>query len=177
MYENKVWVFDNIINLNQQEEIKNFFLSNNFPWYFIPDITDNNNLQKRPGLQHFFIDNREKNSPYINLIKPIIDNSCLKIKFKYNNIERVKSFLQFPLNLTDYSVDTPHIDNKNKHLVVLYYVISSDGDTIIYNRDKKSILKSITPKQGRVVIFDGTYFHTAEQPKNKNRCVINCNLT
>jgi len=177
MYENKIWVVDNIINLNQQEEIKTLFLSNNFPWFFIPDITDTNNKQKRPGLQHFFINNREENSPFINLVKPIIDNSCTNINFKYNNIERVKAFLQFSLNLSDYSVDLPHIDNEEKHLVVLYYVIDSDGDTIIYDRDKKKILKSITPKQGKVVIFDGTYYHTAQQPKNGNRCIINCNLS
>ena len=177
MYENKIWVFDNIINLNQQEEIKNILLGNTFPWFFIPDITDKNNKQKRPGLQHFFIKNREENSPYVNLFKPIIDNSCANICFNYNHIERVKSFLQFSLNLNDYSVDLPHIDNENKHLVVLYYVLNANGDTIIYDRDNKSILKSISPKQGRVVIFDGTYFHTAKQPRIGNRCVINCNLT
>ena len=177
MYENKIWVFDNIINLDQQEEIKNILLSNFFPWFFIADITNDENKQKRPGLQHFFISDREENTPHLSLIKSIINNSCANIGFDYKHIERVKSFLQFPLNLKDYSVDLPHIDCEIKHLVVLYYVLNADGNTIIYDRDKKTILKSITPKQGRVVIFDGTYFHTAEQPKNGNRCVINCNLT
>ena len=61
--------------------------------------------------------------------------------------------------------------------MVLYYDLTAYGNTLIYDRDNKTILRSITPKQGSVVIFDGSYFHTAEQPKQGNRCIINCNLT
>mgnify|MGYP003115021089 CR=1 FL=1 len=177
MYKNKIWFFDNIINLDLQEKIKDLFLSNNFPWYFIPDVTNQKNQQQRPALQHYFVDEKNFTSQHIDLIKPIIDNSCNKINFKYKHIERVKSFLQFSLNLKDYSVDFPHIDSNQNHLVVLYYVLTAYGNTLIYDRDNKTILRSITPKQGSVVIFDGSYFHTAEQPKQGNRCIINCNLT
>jgi hypothetical protein len=34
----------------------------------------------------------------------------------------------------------------------------------------------VTPKQGRAVIFDGKYYHTARQPKDKLRCIINFNI-
>jgi len=72
-------------------------------------------------------------------------------------------------------------------LVFLYYVCDSDGDTIIYNyrsKDENDIpyfedikeLKRVTPKQGRVVVFDGLHWHTAEQPKNNVRCIININI-
>ena len=51
---------------------------------------------------------------------------------------------------------------------MLYYVLDSDGDTIIYNEKKDSdnytIKKRVTPKQGKVVLFDGQLYHTAEQP-------------
>ena len=51
---------------------------------------------------------------------------------------------------------------------------------IIYNEQKKSdsytVQKRITPKQGRVVLFDGSYYHTAEQPLNNIRCVVNYDL-
>ena len=66
------------------------------------------------------------------------------------------------------------------HLVVLYYVNTSDGDTIIYNQKEETkeytIKQKVTPKQGRVVVFDGRFYHTAEQPSNDIRCVINFNL-
>ena len=63
------------------------------------------------------------------------------------------------------------------HFVMLYYVGDSDGDTIIYNEREKSksytIKKKVTPKQGRVVLFDGRLYHTAEQSINTTRCIVN----
>ena len=92
-----------------------------------------------------------------------------------------RAFLQLPSNIQREDVDTPHIDiDRIKHLVALYYVCDSDGDTIIYNERVESetytIKRRVTPKQGRVVIFDGTLYHTAEQPLHSTRCVVNYNL-
>ena len=36
--------------------------------------------------------------------------------------------------------------------------------------------KKVTPKQGRVVIFDGGLYHTAQQSLKKIRCIVNYNL-
>ena len=38
------------------------------------------------------------------------------------------------------------------------------------------IKKAIKPKQGRVVVFNGKYWHTAEQPKKNKRCIINYDI-
>ena len=63
---------------------------------------------------------------------------------------------------------------------MLYYVCDSDGDTIIYNEQIKSetytLQRRVTPKQGRVVLFDGSYYPTAAQPLHNIRCVVNYNL-
>ena len=68
-----------------------------------------------------------------------------------------------------------------KHFVMLYYVCDSDGDTIIYNEKMISekgftVQKKVTPKQGRVVLFDGALYHTAQQPNHNLRCVVNYDL-
>ena len=99
-----------------------------------------------------------------------------RMKIKNMNVVQGRSFLQFPLNLKDKTPDTPHIDLDQgiEHIVALYYVCDSDGDTIIYNEREDQGLESksytikekVTPKQGRMVIFDGTLYHTAEQPKD-----------
>ena len=34
----------------------------------------------------------------------------------------------------------------------------------------------VTPKQGRVVLFDGALYHTAEQPNHNLRCIVNYDL-
>ena len=75
-------------------------------------------------------------------------------------------------------IDTPHLDLKEKHSALLYYVNDSDGDTIIYEDVKKNkIKKTVKPKQGRMVIFDGSYWHTGSQPRNNIRCIINTDIT
>jgi len=182
-----VVVIDDIISKELQETIKNTLLGQNFNWFFIPDITNVRSKQNRPGLRHLFVVEERINSDYHNLVLPIIENSCKKINFNYTKIVNGRSFLQLPLLLKDRTIDTPHIDIYQKHLVVLYYVMDSDGDTVIYNekyKNEKSIpyfedmkvYKRVTPKQGRVVIFNGLHWHTAEQPKDNVRCIINYNL-
>ena len=183
MYENKLWIFDDIVSVEDQEHIKNEFFGNNFPWFFISDITNSGHSnQKRPAFQHTLIKDSTNNSEYCEWLLPIVKNSEDKIGFKSEKIEQGRAFLQLPLNIEKKDCDDPHVDLNYKHLVVLYYVITSDGETIIYNEqnktnnDKYTIKKSVKPKQGRVVIFDGRYYHTANQPNKDIRCVINYNL-
>ena len=161
-----------------------------FPWYYSEDVTTAGDWdsQHRPALGHVYVemDNEddqtgERLSEFHYLFLPMLKNVCQKMKIKNINVLQGRSFLQFPLNLKDITIDTPHIDLDNrKHLVALYYVCDSDGDTVIYNERKESksytIKQKVTPKQGRMVLFDGSLYHTAEQPLNNVRCVVNYNL-
>jgi hypothetical protein len=189
-----VKIYDNIISKKEQEEIKKTLIfesqSKNFGWYFLPDITKTGNkYQNRSGFIHIFLREEKINSYFYKLIEPIITKTAKKIKIKIENILLARGFLQLPLNkeYVGKGVDTPHIDRTEKHLVFLYYVCDSDGDTIIYNyrsKDKNDIpffedikeLKRVTPKQGRVVVFNGLHWHTAEQPTKDVRCIINFNI-
>ena len=123
----------------------------------------------------------EKLTIFHHLFLDMLKKVCRKMVIRNINVLQGRSFLQFPLNLKDRSVDTPHIDiHDRKHIVALYYVCDSDGDTIIYNEREKlgnyTIKQKVTPKQGRMVLFDGSLYHTAEQPLNNVRCVVNYNL-
>ena len=185
-------VFDDIIDKSLQEEIKTSLLIQDFPWFFLSDVTSSVvGNQARPGFFHLFVDKTETNSDYYDLIKPIIYKTINKFNLKITQVDQSRAFLQVPLSLKNYTVDNAHVDSSSPHLVILYYVIDSDGDTIIYDKKwekgmqdlnseetkKLLIKKRVTPKQGRVVVFNGSYWHTAEQPKNNNRCVINTNIT
>ena len=189
IFKNKIFVFDDIISKIEQENIKTIFLKDQFPWYFVSDVTNSElvKIDKRPGFKHSFVIDEKSNSSYLDVVIPIIKNSCKKINYDFKKILKSRTFLQLPLNLKgDYNLDSPHIDSIINHLVILYYVLDSDGDTIIFhNKYKKNSdvafdelkeYKKITPKQGRVVIFDGHYYHSAFQPKNNLRCVINTNV-
>ena len=179
-------ILDNIIPKKEQNLIKNTLLDNaEFPWTFVNDVSiKNNKHQTRPGFKHIFRNYK--------LIESILVNTRKKLKVDYdyfNEILEVRSFLQLPLEekFRGKGVDTPHLDRYDPHLVILYYVNDSDGETVIYNyksKDKDDIpyfedvkeLKRITPKQGRIVVFDGRYWHTAEQPTKNIRCIININI-
>ena len=174
-----------------------------FPWYYIEDITVayDNDSKHRPGLSHQYVslpkefleDSEEPldpnllgkvNSEYHDLFVPMLQKVGFKLGLNSVRVLQGRSFLQFPLN-TDGTIDTAHIDIEEDidFMVALYYVCDSDGDTVIYNEreelpnEKYTIKESVTPKQGRMVIFDGRLYHAAKQPINSNtRCVVNYNL-
>ena len=203
----QILVFDDFIDLEYQEQIKKQLLGAEdsfgprFPWFYVEDVTSayDEDSQHRPGLSHSYVDlplelTGDENdvlepysvgkvmSGYHDLFVPMLKRVGFKLGLRNLNVIQGRSFLQFPVN-TDGTIDNPHIDiiGKVDFLVALYYVCDSDGDTVIYNETKESktytIKKSITPKQGRMVIFDGSLYHAAEQPINSNtRCIVNYNL-
>ncbi len=192
--KNKILVFDDIIDLKYQEKIKNILIGEEtfndyyFPWYFTQDVTKHNDVdsQKRSAFFHGYVISDNDNtmgtidSIFHDIFITLLKNVCCKIDKQDVNIIKGRSFLQLPINYNGERIDTPHIDIVDDHFVILYYVCDSDGDTIIYNEKVKSdsytIQKRITPKQGRVVVFDGSYYHTAEQPIDNIRCVVNYDL-
>ena len=179
-----IYVIDDIIDIKYQEGIKGILLGDDafqghlFPWYYTEDVTGagDRDSQHRAALGHeyVFLDHDSDSSGrvisgfhnmFIPMLKEVIER--MNLKQEETGILQGRSFLQLPRNIKREDVDTPHIDiNHRKHLVALYYVCDSDGDTIIYNERSKSetytIKQRVTPKQGRMVIFDGTLFHTAE---------------
>ena len=192
--KNKILLFDDIIDLEYQEKIKKILLSDHqyegyeFPWYFTQDVTSHKdkNSQKRAAFFHSYVKSGDDDtmgtvdSVFHNLFVPLLDSVCSKIDKQNITIIKGRSFLQLPINFRGEREDSPHVDIFDDHFVILYYVCDSDGDTIIYNEQVKSdnytVQKRITPKQGRVVLFDGSYYHTAEQPLNNVRCVVNYDL-
>ena len=184
-----ILVFDNVIDIDYQNTIKEILLGDrqykgyDFPWYLTHDVTKpaKADSQKRPAFFHGYVDYpSELSSSFHDLFTELIQNSCGKLRLENVRVIQGRSFCQLPINSEVVSVDTPHIDTKDDHFVMLYYVCDSDGDTIIYNEKVESenytIQQRIAPKQGRVVLFDGAYYHTAEQPLNNIRCVVNYNL-
>ena len=174
-----------------------------FPWYYIEDVTAayENHSQHRPGLSHQYVmlpdeltgedDVRLEYhkvgtvmSEYHELFIPMLQRVGFKFGLSDVKVLQGRSFLQFPVN-TDGTIDSPHIDiiGSIDYIVALYYVCDSDGDTVIYEEreenpeGKYNIKERVTPKKGRLVIFDGALYHAAEQPINSNtRCIVNYNL-
>ena len=171
-------VYDNIISEDLQEAIKENLFNNTTNWNYLTDITQYPGKdQRRVGFLHEMVYNGEVLSPLTFHTFAIVSNALVRAKKELSKIINIRSFLQLPLNIDTSEVDTPHIDLHSPHLAMVYYVVDSDGDTIIYNETKESdtytVQQKVTPKQGRVVVFDGRFYHTAEQPTDNKRCIIN----
>jgi len=69
----------------------------------------------------------------------------------------------------------PHTDLPYPHWVILYYVNEADGDTVFFNSEGE-IIQTVSPKKGRVVLFDGLIKHSGGIPKQKNRAVVNFDI-
>ena len=195
-WENKVFIVDDILTKEQQEDLKRILLSSQFPWHFTPDVTGKGSKDGRPAFQNKLIYDGKVNvgEKALNLLQQLIDNSLSKLYEELNvkaNYElfRIRTILQMPLaNLGGSRRDAHHIDYIKKHLSILYYVFDADGDTVIFENmyhpndikvpepNELKVKKKVTPKQGRVVIFDGYHWHTGTQPKKGMRCVINSNV-
>ena len=199
----KIYVFDDIIEKPYQELIKETLMGGDkppaaddpedpFPWYYISDITDadhESTFQGRFGFTHQYATPEDGIvCDFHNLFLGLIQNSCKKLKIKEIDVLNGRSFLQTPTNISKDDVDSPHVDLIVPHFVMLYYVNDSDGDTHIYNEKTKfaacypdsemkfTLKKKVSPKQGRVVLFDGIHWHTAEQPNHNVRCIVNYDL-
>ena len=204
-FRGKFWVFDDVIDKEYQERIKNTLLSHETNWFYNHNININSDIEPRPCFSHRYFEseydlhtatgtryNELERSYLHDMLVPMIDASCKSVEYDYKYIIQGRSFLQLPLKGLSDQLDVNHVDRTENHLVILYYVKDSDGDTIIYenryqnkfmpgyytkDEEEKTIeLQRVSPKQGRVVIFDGAFYHTAEQPQKDVRLIINYNV-
>ena len=200
-WKNKIWVIDDIIDKEQQEKIKQALLGSGdsgsrATWQFVPDVTGGGSKDQRPGFAHTFIRNETivSHPELIKMLEPLWLNCLEKVKEmtrEQGNYAAVaaRAFLQVPLRqVKGGEYDAHHIDQFKEHFALLYYVCDADGDTVLFEnmysaanprppeRHQLKEKKRVRPKQGRVVIFDGYYWHTATQPTKGIRCIINTNI-
>ena len=167
----------NFLTKEELQVVNKEILQNDFPWYPMDNTLKDKSF---PMMTHILIercDHDEKpisNSNYSSFFETIVKRFCKKYKIKFNR------FLRASLNLTmsnsKYSFISPHVDHRFKHNLIIIYLEDCSGDTIIFDRKytegdniidveslkikKLKILKKIKPKQGKVMICDGSYFHT-----------------
>ena len=189
-------VIDDVISKDYADYIHSLISEENFPWYYKKNIVTHHyeNVDENiNGFMHQLYENRKSVSPYFNSLYPLILNISEKSGIKFNMLDRMRfNFVQgnFKSKLLHHM---PHIDNYVPHLVAIYYVNSCDGDTVIFNEflespdlesDEAMIADNnwtekliVTPKKGRMVVFDGRYYHASSYTKlQPYRCVINSNL-
>jgi len=192
-----VQIIDDLLPETYSKEILDLFTDSKFPWFYNPNISyldDNFNnrftnndsrLKDTDAFIHGFMVQGQKNSPYFDLIRPVLYFLEQRTQINISNLIRIRGvFVHKNPMFGDY-INIPHVDISFPHNTLIYYVNDTDGDTVIfeekYNGDidysKKTIKQTITPKKNRAVLFNGMHYHTGSVPKDNHRLVINFNFS
>jgi len=179
---------DDFLTEDEMRFVDDLFYSVDTPWCYFKG-TQSNDVD-HPGV----VNTRKKDVPYFSAgipegspihkdFKWLIDKFCIKHGIAYTSLGRVK------LNVTPHTFKTgslyPHVDRDDPHLIFLYYLHDSDGDTVLYEdtftgqiiKPPLTIMHSISPKRGAAFVVDGRHFHAITPPqKHSVRSVVNANL-
>ena len=146
------------------------------------------------SFSHLVYTNGQPNSS----LSPFVE-SCITTALSNVNVE-IKRMIRIRLGLIPLCpinfIHDPHVDMHISHKVGLMYLNTTDGDTFLYNEKydpikgessyrylknnlngKVTVKQRITPKENRLLCFDGLYYHSSSAPTNVYaRFAINFNF-
>ena len=184
-------VIENFLPQSYQDELESVLTRYDFPWYYQPNITSgkpkiqNEMFKYSHGFTHqFYHQEHGVQSAFWGLVQNF--QHFVPQQYNVQGYYRLKANLTVPVEgWTTNTVQEPHIDMPIPHLVCLYYVNDSDGDTFFFDQifdqkrepDDFTVYKRIAPKKGTAVIFDGLRYHGSNNPiEYQNRFIINAGL-
>jgi hypothetical protein len=196
-------ILDDLIEEELQNQIEDAMFD--CSWKFMMDNTFDYNaslmgMKYRKFLNPFEYDispaimaNLQTNQKIFKLFYPVIEKTCNHINFNLEEISRCAARIQGVQVIRKQSkINNIHINQKTPHLVLLYYVNDSDGETILYDKTiddtegnsvmypdemhEFNVVNKIMPKQGRILLFDGKTYHSSSSPTTEIRCIITLDL-
>jgi len=191
----KLVEIENFLQLSLQDHIYSILMGVNFPWYQVSDVTfdatvdgfSQMGFHNTPLLDGIPRSKEWDSLSFLNSL--VIEESRKHYGRKQLLLNRFRIGLNVPSTESNRyrEYNSPHIDHDPEiatklktNLVALYYVNDAAGDTFIFNETEKSkqytIQKRITPVKGKLVFFDGNYYHASSSSKSHNsRIVISLN--
>jgi hypothetical protein len=165
-------VIENMIPDHLAEQIETTLLGWQFGWYHYANTNYADNSTRgddTPQFVHGFIRENQPNSEFASIPLAVLR----AIKMPTDQIIRAKANLM--VREPKPVINPKHTDDNQPHVVLVYYVNDSDGDTHIWLEN--GTVKTISPKRGRGVLFAGHLLHSSRAPvENRSRMVLNFNL-
>jgi len=190
----KVIILDNVLSPYTLDTIEQLCLSTDIAWFrqesatFSKDQLDESTLFPKPAdaiesqflLHTIFNQSQKKVSPFFHHFTPVIS----AIPYTCDMLLRINMNMAVPdANATDATFGMPHVDFMESNVITaIFYVTDSTGDTIIFNEKfghagELTIKERVSPKKGRLVVFDGSLLHSGNTPRdNRPRVVLNINM-
>ena len=160
----KYKVIDNFLPKENFLIIKETMLSNDFPWYYIPDISQQNKISKGNSfyMMHLLYYNEIASSFFY-----IIKNNLLKF-MDVKALIRVKA--NFYPNQNVKKLNEPHQDYAFSHCGAVYSINTCNGGTLLQDGTK------IDSVENRILFFDPSLYHDVEYcTDQKIRVNVNIN--
>jgi len=151
-------------------------------WTFVPNLShsDRNDTNYAGFSFNFFLhkmlsNNKEEvRTPEYSYIIPLLLQCFEKLDLD-RNIENVfRSRVRLTIQKDKEEIESPHVDYPIPHLVLLYYINTTDGDTLFLENNK--IVDRVSPKRGRCVLFDGSVLHSSSSSTLSPRLILNNNI-
>ena len=174
-------IIDNFLSVSYLQDLQDYFLTPQCDWHFNPDITDKD-TEKSNGAFGFairlhwnqmFVENRSG-----MLCRALILSSQDKVT-EVTEVPHlvVRARADMTLYNPEKHVHEVHTDYSYEHTTAIFYLNTSDGNTLLYDREGKELLKEVEPIENRLLIFDGLLQHTGHSPSNhKCRTLVNMNF-
>ena len=179
-----IQIFDNIFTDEEIKEIYDVTISPTFAYYhnfetYTEDERDprlvGKDLSRFSSFEYMAHQIVYEGKTYSNadqLSNKILDIIKSRTDLTFKNVITARIHLLTPGKPL---IALPHIDTDYPHKVVLYYVNTTNGNTIFYD-DDLNITHEVEPVGGRFVVFDGNTLHGNVLPENNHRIVFNFNL-
>lgn len=182
-------VIDDLTSKETQDKIEQLLLADSVPWYYIEESSgDSRDYEIYGGVNHpqyyhviynEILPNPVESSHIFNGILPI----TMAIPFSFKSIVRIKMNATHQINsMSEDDTGPAHVDYKGypveadeQLITAIYYPHDSDGDTRIFKNDSNYV--SVSPKKGRMVLFDASLIHSGTVPRiSTRRVVVNFNV-
>ena len=176
-------IIDNVLNDSLLISIKKRIEApESMPWYFIANsATQSSSNILNYSFYHLVFDKENYNNEILSPSIFDMTNTIALISKDLFELEKTYDIFRLRWGMTTtinkIHKHDPHTDIPGTlHKVILFYLNDSDGDTYFYDK-KHKIIDTVTPKENRAVLFDGSILHSSSKPiKFARRIMLNINL-
>jgi hypothetical protein len=188
--------FKNFLPTSLANELHDKVTSNEFPWYWLDDVTANpeerkevkDRLPSQPGMHHTPYCENSGPSHFFGDFQFIYHYiiEAMDLDWKEWYLSRLRVGLNFPSFRKEHILhNQPHVDFPESetvdHFTCLYYINDSDGPTVVFNEKEKSKLYTVKyqchPEKNKLFVFDGKHYHASSCPKHHDaRLAITVNI-
>jgi hypothetical protein len=176
-------IIDNLLTESYLKDLQNYFLSQQCDWNYNDNLTYGDS-QPHLVLGSFgFTIRLHWNQVFMGSYPGTLSKALI-----FSALDKVQEVTEIPYQVVRARADMTvynslnhrhelHTDYPYEHMTGIFYLNTSDGNTLLFDREGKKLLKEVDPIENRLLIFDGLMQHTGHSPSNhKSRVLINMNF-